>query len=473
MASRAGNGIEIDIDLVPRREDGMSAYEVMLSESQERMLMVVRKGSEEEVIKIFEKWDLDASVIGRVTDDGRIRIIEGGEVAADIPVPVLTDEAPVYDRPSERPAWLDEVQTLDVSTVPEPTDCNGVLTRLLASPNISSRRWIYRQYDHMVRTDTVVCPGSDSAVVRVKGTRKAIALTTDCNPTYCYLDPRSGGTAAVAESARNLVSAGAKPLALTDCLNFGNPERPDVMWQFKEAILGITEACKALEVPVIGGNVSLYNETSGTSVHPTPTIGMVGLIEDVDHHTTQWFKSPGDVIALIGPHPEDPSAGLGGSEYLRLVAGSERGRPPAVDLEVEKSVQNACLEAIKTGIILSAHDVSEGGIAVAVAECCFAPDRTLGAEVSMEGLAGGQARADAALFGEAPSRIVVTVSEEARGELEGICSELGAPLTFLGRVGGPDGTLSFGDTINVGSTSLREAWEGGLEGLLTVESSST
>lgn len=468
MASRANTGIEIDIDRVPRREDGMSAYEVMLSESQERMLMVVRRGCEEEVKKIFDKWDLDASVIGRVTDDNMIRIIEGGVMVAEIPVGVLTDEAPRYERPARRPGWLDEVVRLDIKEIQKPIDCNDVLFKLLSSPNISSRRWIYRQYDHMVRTDTVVCPGSDAAVVRIKGTRKAIALTTDCNPTYCYLDPKVGGAIAVAEAARNLISSGALPLALTDCLNFGNPERPEVMWQFKEAVEGITEACLALEVPVIGGNVSLYNETSGTSVHPTPTIGMVGLIEDVDHHTTQWFKSAGDLIAVIGgasctrSDGVDNTAGLAGSEYLRLMVGVERGLP-ALDLKKEKSVHIACLEAIKTGIIKSAHDVSEGGLAVSIAECCITGPDIYGAEVFKENAAPGDLSAAELLFGEGQSRIVVSFDKEDLSTLRGICSKAGAPLDVIGKVTGEGTPLIIGDHIDTGTVDLKKAWGSALE----------
>ncbi len=475
MASRAGSGIEIDMDSVPRREEGMTPYEIMLSESQERMLMVVRQGAEDEVREIFRKWDLEAAVIGRVTDDGVIRLTEGGKVVGEIPIPALADAAPVYERPIARPDWIDEVNRLDIADIPEPTDYGTVLLSLLASPNISSRQWIYRQYDYMVRTDTVVCPGSDAAVMRVKGTDKAIGLSVDCNPVYCYLDPRAGAAIAVAEASRNLAASGARALAVTDCLNFGNPERPDVMWQFSEAVKGITDACIALETPVIGGNVSLYNETSGVSVHPTPTIGMVGLIDHIDLHTTQWFKAPGHLIALIGEQPSgaersgvDTTIGLGGSEYLRVTAGLQKGLPPTLDLEREKSTQEACLAAIKAGIIESAHDLSEGGLAVAVSECCITPAGVFGAEIDTDAVITEGLRPDEALFGESQSRVLVTVSDDnsTMDALEAVCREAGAPVRVIGRVGARDGRIKIGCLVDVSAAEVAETWSGAFESLL-------
>jgi len=380
MASRGGTGLEIDIDMVPRREDGMSAYEILLSESQERMLMVVRKGVEEQVREIFKKWDLEAEVIGVVTEGGSVKVLEHGRIVADIPVAALTDEAPVYTRPVKRPAAQDALNKLDADSLALPSDYNETIIKLLSSPNIASKQWIYRQYDHMVRTDTVVLPGSDAAVVRIKGTSKGLGLTVDCNSRYCYLDPRKGASIAVAEAARNLAASGARAIALTDCLNFGNPENPGVMWQFKEAVEGIKDACIALDIPVIGGNVSFYNETSGTSIHPTPTIGMVGLIEDLDRHATQWFKSAGNAVAVIG---KAAGEGLGGSEYLKVVHFLEKGHAPDIDLKMEKNVHEACLRAIRECIILSAHDVSDGGLAVALAECCLNPAGHVGASVQL------------------------------------------------------------------------------------------
>lgn len=457
MASRGNVGIELDMDAVPRREEGMTPYELMLSESQERMLMVVRSGTEDAVMEIYRKWDLDAEVIGRVTEGNNIRLTEGGKVVADIPVPLLTDDAPVYDRPSKRPVAQDELNALDTSKLPEPTDFNSTLITLMTSMNLSSREWIYRQYDHMVRTDTVVCPGSDAAVVRIKGTKKALALTADCNSRYCYLDPRTGAKIAVAEAARNLVSSGAKPMALTDCLNFGNPERPEVMWQLTEAIEGIKEACNALGIPVVSGNVSLYNETSGVAVHPTPTIGMVGLIEDLANHTRQWFLEEGDLIALLGKN--EPS--LGGSEYLSLVHKLEKGLPPSIDLELEKAVQDACLKAARAGIIVSAHDVSEGGLAVALAEACMNPDGAIGAEVKMD---SGGLRSDDLLFGEAQSRIVVSCKPADLDALKAAAKEAGAPLSVIGKAGGS--SLRINGLIDVPVERFAGEWKKALAGYI-------
>ncbi len=456
MASRGGTGLELDMDAVPRREEGMTPYEIMLSESQERMLMVVKKGSEKAVKEIFSKWDLEAETIGRVIEDKSIRILEGGKIAGEIPIASLTDDAPVYDRPSKRPEWQDSVNDFDKHRIPEPVDYNSVLLKLLQSGNIASKEWIYRQYDHMVRTDTVVCPGSDAAVVRIKGTKKAIAMTVDCNSRYCYLDPFKGAAIAVAEAARNLAVSGAKPIALTDCLNFGNPERPEVMWQLKEAVMGIREACLKLGVPVIGGNVSLYNETSGVSIHPTPTIGMVGLIEDLKKHTTQWFKNEGDVVVLLG---SPSSARLDGSEYLKVIHGLEKGAPD-IDLDIEKNIQDACLEAIEAGIIESAHDVSEGGIAVALAECCLNPSGVIGAVVGI----GEEWRADESLFGEAQSRVVVTIKDKDFGRLEKICKAHSTPCEPIGRVKGA--SLVIGEEIHLSLDKIKDAWGGALEGFL-------
>ncbi len=427
MASRGGAGIEIDMDAVPQRELGMTAYEILLSESQERMLIVAKKGMEDKVKAIFTKWDLDCEVVGRVIEEKDVRIIEGGEVAAEIPVTILTDSAPRYDRPAKRPEWQDGLQSLDMDSIALPDDYNEVFLRLVASTNISSREFIYSQFDYMVRTDTVVEPGSDAAVVRIKGTKRAIALTVDCNPLYCYLDPKSGAGAAVAEAARNLVCSGATPLALTDCLNFGNPERPEVMWQFVEAVAGIKAACLALNVPVIGGNVSFYNETSGRGVFPTPTIGMLGLIEDTALITRQWFREEGHVIALLG----ETRPGLGGTEYLRLFHGKEQGPGPVVDLDREKSLHEACLEAIKAGIILSAHDCSDGGVAVALAECALNPAGSVGVDVALGALQ--TLRPDELLFGETQSRVVVSLEEKDLKALEEICASKGLPVEIIGR----------------------------------------
>jgi phosphoribosylformylglycinamidine synthase len=458
MASRAGLGIEMDVSLVPRREPGMTPYEVMLSESQERMLMVVRAGTEEKAIEIFRKWDLEAAVIGKVIGGDNIVIKDAGKVEAAIPFKTLTDDAPVYNRPIKRPVWQDEVNALDFGKLQEPADYNVALKALLGSENIASRRWIYRQYDHMVRTDTVVAPGSDAAVIRLKGTEKALAATTDCNSRYCFLDPYTGGMIAVAEASRNLAVSGARALALTDCLNFANPEKPEVMWQLSECIRGISDACRALEIPVISGNVSLYNETSGKSIFPTPTIGMVGLIDDIKIRSTQWFKDDGDAVVLLGP-AVNGTDGLGGSEYLKKIHGLDRGFAPAIDMEAEKRVQRACLDAIKAGIIKSSHDVSEGGLAVALAEACLNPDKPIGAEVR---LASEGVRLDALLFGEAQSRIIVTATKRDVGRLLKIASEAGTPAVEIGLVGGA--RLRIGEFMDLGVDEIRFVHEGALAG---------
>ena len=449
MASRAGTGIEMLLDDVPTREEGMTPYEIMLSESQERMLLVAREGTEDKIVEIFKKWDLDAVVVGRVTDDGFMRIKMGGETVAELPVKPLADGAPIYNRPVKRPEYQDELQTLDLKSIKEPSDYNDVLLKLLDSPTIASKRWIYRQYDHMVRTNTVVLPGSDAAVIRVKGTTKGLAMTTDCNSRYCYLDPYTGGMIAVAEAARNIVCSGGKPMAITDCLNFGNPEKPEIMWQFQQATLGLSKACEILSTPVIGGNVSLYNETQGVAIYPTPTVGMVGLLEDVDQHCTSWFKDDGDVILLLGLNKEE----IGGSEYLKVIHDLEKGMPPALDLILEKAVQDTCLNGIQDKLVKSAHDCSEGGLAVALSECCFpgGGDR-IGAKVDLP----LDIRKDALLFGETQSRIVVTVAEGNVPEFNEIAARYKAPVVLIGRVGGQ--RLKINNLIDVPVSEMEKAW---------------
>ncbi|MEW6065681.1 MAG: phosphoribosylformylglycinamidine synthase subunit PurL [Bacillota bacterium] len=465
MASRAGTGLEMDLALVPRREEGMTPYELMLSESQERMLLVVEKGTEEKVKEIFAKWDLDAVVVGQVTGDGILRLKEGAQVVAEIPARALTEEAPVYHRPTRVPAYLEEVQNYPVDSLNMPHDYNEVLLKLLASPNIASKEYAYKQYDYMVGLNTVVQPGSDAAVLRVKGTKKGIAMTTDCNGRYCYLDPKTGAAIAVAEAARNLVCSGARPLAITNCLNFGNPEKPEVMWTFWQCIEGMAEACRTLETPVTGGNVSLYNETRGNAVYPTPTIGMVGLVEDLDKVCTQGFQQEGDAIFLIGENlPE-----LGGSEYLKVHFGLEKGKPPVLNLELEKKVQKFVLEEIQSGLIKSAHDCSEGGLAVALAECCISGG--IGAEITMV----RRFRGDALLFGESQSRIIISVNRDKGVELVKKLVDAGVPYTQLGSVGGdslvlnvvnPGCTGCGGNLVNLPVTKMEETWLGAIPCLM-------
>ncbi len=456
MAERAGTGLKIEIEKVPRREEGMTPYEVMLSESQERMLMVVEKGKEKIAEDIFKKWDLDFSVIGEVTDSGKLLITDDGELSAEIPINLISEEAPSYHRPISRPDNIEKINTLDTSSIMVPDDFNRVLLTLLSSPTLASKRWIYEQYDHMVRTNTIVMPGSDAAVVRIKGTNKAVAMTTNCNSKYCYLDPYTGAAIAVAESARNLACSGAKPLAITDCLNFGSPENPGVMWQFEQAINGMSEACLKLNTPVVSGNVSFYNETEGTAIYPTPTVGMVGLIEDTDKHLTQWFKDEGDVIVLIGETKEE----FGGSEYLKQIHGKVAGAPPALDLDEELKLIGVLLKSSERGIIKSAHDISEGGFAVAVSECCFTLKGPIGVEIDVP----QSIRKDAVLFSETQGRVVVSLENQNLSKLQEITEDNNLEMTILGRVSGT--RLLIGDLIDIPIARAYEAWAQGFENIL-------
>ncbi|WP_100406196.1 phosphoribosylformylglycinamidine synthase subunit PurL [Bacillus solitudinis] len=405
MASKAGSGIEMNLDLVPQREKGMTPYEMMLSESQERMLIVVEKGREHEIKEIVDRWGLHSAEVGHVTDDKRLRLVHKGEVVADVPVDALAEEAPVYHKPSKVPAYYEEFQKLTPST-PEVKDVKKTLLNLLAQPTIASKEWVYDQYDYMVQTNTVVSPGSDAAVVRIRGTRKALAMTTDCNSRYLYLDPEVGGKIAIAEAARNIVCSGGVPLGVTDCLNYGSPDKPEIFWQLETSTDGMSEACRVLSTPVIGGNVSLYNETNGVAIYPTPVIGMVGLIEDIDHITTQSFKQAGDLVYLLGETKPE----FGGSELQKLIEGNISGQAPSIDLEVEKTRQAELLKAIQAGLVASAHDISEGGLSVALAECMTSG--TIGAQVTVAG------EQTAELFAESQSRFIVTVKPENREAFE-------------------------------------------------------
>ncbi|MFC5541695.1 MAG: phosphoribosylformylglycinamidine synthase subunit PurL [Bacilli bacterium] len=406
MASKAGYGIEMNLDLVPQRETGMTAYEMMLSESQERMLLVVKQGREEEIKKIFEKYGLDAVAIGRVTEDKMLRLIHKGEVVAEVPADALAKDAPVYHKPSKEPEYYREFQAMENSE-PEVDDFKETLKQLLQAPTVASKEWVYDQFDYQVRTNTVVTPGSDAAVLRVRGTNKGLAMTADCNSRYIFLDPETGGKIAVAEAARNIVASGGEPLAITDCLNFGNPEKPEIFWQLEKSADGIAAACTALETPVISGNVSLYNEHSGQAVYPTPTIGMVGLVEDLSHVTTQEVKQAGDIVYLLG----ETKTEFGGSELQKLVYGKIFGKAPSIDLEEEAARQKALLSAIRAGLVQSAHDVAEGGVAVALAEKTFNANG-LGIHVKLEG------SPVTALFSESQSRFIVTVKEEDAASFE-------------------------------------------------------
>src|SRR5262245_22878265 len=401
--SRGGVGVEIDVAHVPQRESAMTPYEIMLSESQERMLLIVKRGREKDVERIFEKWDLHAVRIGEVTADDRLRIRHNGTLVADVPNRALTDEAPVYQRPMKRPDWLDglrDIPRASLKPLPRPTDA---LMSLLASPTVASKQWIYRQYDSMVRTNTIALAGLSAGVVRVKDTQRALAMAVDGNGRFCYLDPRHGAKLAVAEAARNVACAGGIPIGATNCLNFGNPERPEIMWQFAEAVAGIGDACRTLDVPITGGNVSLYNETDGSAILPTPIIGVVGVIEDASTVMTRVFPAAGLDIVMLG----EGSGELGGSEYLKTVHGLLRGQPPALDLARERALIGLIVDLVSRRIVRSAHDCAEGGLAVTLAECCF-DSGGMGADVNVAAAAGdgGIDRLAATLFGESASRIV-------------------------------------------------------------------
>jgi phosphoribosylformylglycinamidine synthase II len=457
MASRAGTGIIIDIDKVPKREEKMTPYQVMLSESQERMLIVTEKGRENIAEAIFKKWGLDFSAIGEVTGNNRLEILANQHTVSDIPISLITDEAPVYSRPLKKPAYLKASRKLNLSSIPIPKDLGSVLLKLLSSPTLSNKRWIFEQYDHMVRTNTITPPGSDSALIRIKGTKKAIALTTNCNSRYCYLDPYTGAMIAVAESARNLACSGAKPLAITDCLNFGSPENPEIIWQFIKSIEGIAEAANFLGTPIVSGNVSFYNETAGKAIYPTPSVAMVGLIEDVDKHNTQWFKNEGDIILILGETEEE----FGGSEYLRQIHGLVCGSPPEIDLKTESSLIEALLEASKTGIIKSLHDLSEGGLAIALAESCFTPSGAIGAKVKIHN--DHHMREDAILFSESQSRALVSLDRKDFPHLEKICQIYSVPMEVIGEVKGD--SLLIEGLIDICILDAYRAWNNGFEDL--------
>ena len=456
-ASRAGSGIEIDLAKVPKREPGMTPYEILLSESQERMLIIARRGKEGVVREVFEKWDVPCAEIGRVTSDGIMRVRNNGQIAAEIPAKALADEAPLYSReakpvPTRRDdRWIENLPKIDT---------HEELRQLLRDPTIASKNWVYRQYDHTVRTGTIVKPGSDAAVFFVRYANKILAATTDCNSTYCALDPREGGKIAVAEAARNLTCSGARPLAVTDCLNFGNPYKPENFWQLREAVEGVAEACRMFGTPVTGGNVSLYNESPSGVVDPTPTVAMVGLIDDEKHITTQWFKKEGDVIILVG----EIGSELGGSQALKICHGRKEGPPPHIDLAHEIKIQDAVRDLIREGLANSAHDCSEGGLAVALAECCFNPEKPFGAEIDCSRRPVGDAKhaerpgqrnashseAATVLFNESQSRIVISIAPDSVNKTIAMLRERGVLFEQLGRVGS--------DQLRIQVNEERFAW---------------
>jgi phosphoribosylformylglycinamidine synthase len=469
MAGRAGNGLDLYIDLVPRREAGMTPYEVLLSESQERMLLVAARGREDEVRRICEKWDLDVAEVGVVTGSGRWRIISGEKVVADLPVEPLTECAPKYERPMKPHPALPALHAFDPRTLPEPGDLGEVLVDLLARPTIASKEWVYRQYDHMVRLVGAVRPGGDAAVARLatgdeKHARKGIALSVAANSRFCFLDPHLGAMHAVAECARNIACVGGEPLAVTDCLNFGNPEKPEIMWQFAEAVRGLSEACVALDAPVVSGNVSLYNETEGQGIFPTPTVAMVGLVEPIEKTCGSAFRQAGDVVALVG----ELKGEVGGSEYLAARFGKEAGRPPSLDLARERAVQETVRRAVREGLLSSAHDCSEGGLAVALAESCMMAEPPPGG--GAPGWLGAAVRVpfpqrkDFVLFGEDASRILVSLPNASWPRLEEIARELSVPLIRLGVVGGD--RLEIQGALSAPVEELAQAWRDGIPRVL-------
>jgi phosphoribosylformylglycinamidine synthase II len=477
-AARAGTGIEIELDKVPQRALNMTSYEIMLSESQERMLIIVHKGREDEVKRIFDKWDLPWSEVGFVTDTGRMVVRHGGKIVADIPAKKIADESPVYQRESSEPEYLKEVRAFRLDGIADTKNPAEDLKKLLAWPSIASKNWVYRQYDHQVRDGSVVLPGSDAAVIRIKGDslpetsgksrkepEKLIAMTVDCNGVYVYLDPYEGAKAVLTEACRNLACSGAVPLGATDNLNMANPHKPELFWQMKESVRGLAVACRAFNAPVTGGNCSLYNQNPNGPIDPTPTVAVVGIIEKPEHVTTQWFKDEGDAIILLGEVTDknDPLLGLGGSAYLQVIHGKKTGSPPRCDLEMAKTLHTTLLGLIQSGLVKSAHDCSDGGLAVALAESCIsqliarATPRLIGAQIDLSNLK--DVRLDALIFGETQSRIVITckgldvVKSVERAKL------MGVPAVQIGKVGGDKLTIkTAAGEFSAPLAGLHDAW---------------
>jgi phosphoribosylformylglycinamidine synthase len=457
MGSRGGVGMTVDVTHVPQRETGMIPYEIMLSESQERMLLVVERGREREVEEVFEKWDLHAVKVGDVTEGTRLKIHEHGTLVADVPNRALTDEAPVYHRPMQEPAWQKKVQQLSIEGLGAAPSAQQAFERLLTVPTIASKRWAYRQYDHSVGTNTIAQPGMSAAVVRVKGTTRGLAVSVDGNGRVCYLDPYRGAMLAVAEASRNVACAGAEPIGATNNLNFGNPERPEIMWQIGEAVRGIGDACRALGTPI---NVSLYNETEGRAICPTPVLGVVGLLEDAAQTVTRAFKTAGSTVILLGENTGE----LGGSEYLATMHATVAGMPPALNLEREAALQKLVIMLIRDARIESAHDCSEGGLAVALAESTF-DTGGLGVTVDLPAAGGDAFAVNATLFGESASRIVVSARAEQAASVLAAAKAAGVPASEIGRVGGDHITLSVNGQVAVHQavTEAENAWATAIE----------
>jgi len=451
IAAKSRKGIAIDLDLVPQREEGMTPYEIMLSESQERMLIAARQDKVKEVQAVFARWDLDAVPIGEIQEGGRLVVKAGGWVVVDVPVDAVVDLCPVYHRKSAKPDSLKKETRLEWPPLPQ--EYNEDLLKIIASPTLADKEWVFRQYDHMVQVNTVLLPGGDAAVLRIKGGTKALAVTLDGNGLYTSLDPRTGARIAVAEACRNLSCVGAEPVGVTNCLNFGNPEKPEIMWQFQETVEGMAEACRAFSIPVTGGTVSFYNDTEGASIFPTPVLGIVGLIEDISRLQTPFFKQAGDIVLLLGKNKEE----LGASEYLKVVFNRKQGLPPQIDLKEEKRVQELCREAISRGMLRSAHDVSEGGLADCLAECCFLGPGEVGCVIDLE----DSIRSDALLFGETQSRIVVSIKGEHQAALMDLARERNVPAAVIGKVGGESLVIRRRgqDLISLPLEKIRRAWK--------------
>ena len=456
MSAKGKTGISINLDLVPLRENNMNAYEIMLSESQERMLIVIKKGYEQELLDIFNKWELDCTEVGVVTNTGKLEIHHQDEIVADIPTNdlVLGGGAPQYDMPSSKPAYIDNINSFNIEDLKISSDLNKSLLELLSHPNIASKAFIYNQYDSTVRTNTVIGPGSDSAVVRIKDTNKALAISTDCNGRYVYINPKQGAMMAVAEAARNVVCSGGKPLAITNCLNFGNPQDPEVYWQFKEAVKGMGEMCRLLDTPVTGGNVSFYNETLESAVYPTPVIGMVGLIDNVENLMDMNFLNEDDLIVLLGDiHPS-----MGGSTYLKQKYNKIEGPLATFNPQSEINLQELCLDLINNKIIVSAHDVSDGGIAVALAESVIESPESLSAKIYID----HKLREDELLFGECPSLIVVSLNENKLYDLVLLSKKYNVQTQTIGKVTN-DAIFTINDSISIAKDQLSIAYKNSLE----------
>jgi phosphoribosylformylglycinamidine synthase len=451
MSAKGESGMYVNLDKVPLREEGMTAYEIMLSESQERMLCCVKKGYEDKVKEVLEKWDLHCEIVGEVTDDGLLHVHYQGEEKAAVPSYelVLGGGAPVYNRETKEPSYIKETKNFNLNSLPEIKNIEEAFFKVFSSPNIVSKKWVYQQYDSMVRTNTVTGPGCDSAVILIKDTNKALAVKTDCNSRYVYLNPKEGTKIAVAESARNIVCSGGVPLGITNCLNFGNPYKPEMYWQFAQAIEGMGEACRFFNTPVTGGNVSFYNESPNAAVYPTPTIGMVGLIENLEDITTSYFKNEGDLVYVLGNDNEE----TGGSEFLKLVHGKVAGDAPQIDLNIEKKLHDSVLSLIKNKLINSAHDVSEGGIISALSECCIIDEENLiGAEVNIP----VKTRKDLSFFSESQSRVIVSVASSNKEVFEKLLKDMNQPFTAIGKTGGK--VLKINDDLSFDLNKLADTY---------------